>query len=145
MSNTANISCSIGVSDPDAKLGLEIWVDDQCLLDSPAINSVTALSFDLPDDDAEHELRFVMKNKTFNHTELDADGNIVRDARITISNLKFDQIELGQIVTRQAVYTHNFNGTQEETKEKFYGEMGCNGTVALTFTTPVYLWLLENM
>ena len=145
MSNTANISCSIGVSDPDAKLGLEIWVDDQCLLDSPAINSATALSFDLPDNDAEHELRFVMKNKTVDHTQLDADGNIVRDARITISNLKFDQIELGQIVTRQAVYTHNFNGTQEETKEKFYGEMGCNGTVSIKFTTPIYLWLLENM
>jgi hypothetical protein len=145
MSNIANISCSIGVSDPDAKLGLEIWVDDQCLLDSPAINSAAALSFDLPDDDAEHELRFVMKNKTFDHTELDADGNIVRDARITISNLKFDQIELGQIVTRQAVYTHNFNGTQEETNEKFYGEMGCNGTVSIKFTTPIYLWLLENM
>ena len=145
MSNIANISCSIGVSDPDAKLGLEIWVDDQCLLESPAINSATDMSFDLADDDAEHELRFVMKNKTFDHTELDADGNIVRDARITISNLKFDQIELGQIVTRQAVYTHNFNGTQEETKEKFYGEMGCNGTVSIKFTTPIYLWLLENM
>jgi hypothetical protein len=145
MSNTANISCSIGVSDPDAKLGLEIWVDDQCLLESPAINSATAMSFDLADDNAEHELRFVMKNKTVDHTELDADGNIVRDARITISNLKFDQIELGQIVTRQAVYTHNFNGTQEETKEKFYGEMGCNGTVSIKFTTPIYLWLLENM
>ena len=145
MSNIANISCSIGVSDPDAKLGLEIWVDDQCLLESPAINSATDMSFDLADDDAEHELRFVMKNKTFDHTELDANGNIVRDARITISNLKFDQIELGQIVTRQAVYTHNFNGTQEETKEKFYGEMGCNGTVSIKFTTPIYLWLLENM
>lgn len=145
MSTTANISCSIGVTDPSANLGLEIWVDDQCLIDTPAITSAASMSFDLDDADGEHELRFILKNKTFDHTELDADGNIVRDARITISDIKFDQIELGQIVTRQAVYTHNFNGTQEETKEKFYGEMGCNGTVSIKFTTPIYLWLLENM
>jgi len=44
-----------------------------------------------------------------------------------------------------ATYTHNFNGTQAETTDKFYGEMGCNGTVSLRFTTPIYLWLLETM
>lgn len=140
-----NISCTIGVSNPDANLGLEIWVDDQCLFDTPAINAVAGLSFEVADSDADHELRFVMKNKTIDHTQLDADGNIVQDARIIISDIKFDQIELGQIFTRQAVYTHDFNGTQEETKEKFYGEMGCNGTVSIKFATPIYIWLLENM
>jgi len=47
--------------------------------------------------------------------------------------------------TELATYTHDFNGTKELTQEKFYGVMGCNGTVSLKFATPIYLWLLENM
>jgi hypothetical protein len=38
-----------------------------------------------------------------------------------------------------------FNGTSEVTEDKFYSELGCNGTVSLKFTTPMYLWLLEHM
>ena len=45
----------------------------------------------------------------------------------------------------QAVYTHDFNGTSKATENKFYGELGCNGTVSLKFSTPMYLWLLEHM
>ena len=86
-----------------------------------------------------------MKNKTTEHTKIDEQGNIVSDACLTITNLAFDEIELKQIVVDKAVYTHDFNGTQPETQEKFYGAMGCNGTVSLQFSTPMYLWLLENM
>jgi hypothetical protein len=49
------------------------------------------------------------------------------------------------MVTEQAVYTHDFNGTQQEIQDEFYSEMGCNGTVSLKFSTPIYLWLLEHM
>ena len=49
------------------------------------------------------------------------------------------------MLVEQAVYTHDFNGTQPEIEDTFFGEMGCNGTVSLRFTTPIYLWLLENM
>jgi hypothetical protein len=34
--------------------------------------------------DAEHELRFVMKNKTAEHTEIDRIGNIVKDACLIV-------------------------------------------------------------
>jgi hypothetical protein len=48
--------------------------------------------------------------------------------------------------SEQAEYHHDCNGTaQQVILDKFYREMGCNGTVSLKFTTPVYLWLLENM
>jgi hypothetical protein len=61
-----------------------------------------------------------------------------------ITDLSFDEILLAQIFVDKATYTHNFNGTGEETQEKFYGELGCNGTISLKFTTPIYLWILEN-
>ena len=59
--------------------------------------------------------------------------------------VEFDDIEIDQIVSELAEYHHNFNGTQPAIVDQFYGEMGCNGTLRLEFTTPIYLWLLENM
>jgi len=142
---TALISCSINTTDALAKLGIEVWLNDQQLLNQEHVAELIEFKYDLPDDDAEHELRFVMKNKTAEHTKIDEQGAIVSDARLTVSNLAFDEIELKQIFIDHAVYTHNFNGTQTEIQDKFYGEMGCNGTVSLGFITPIYLWLLENM
>jgi hypothetical protein len=86
-----------------------------------------------------------MKNKIQEHTVVDSDGNIISDAMLTIANITFDDIKLGHLFTEQAVYHHDFNGTQDPIKDKFFGDMGCNGYVSLRFTTPIYLWLLENM
>ena len=86
-----------------------------------------------------------MKNKTTDHTQIDEHGTIIQDAVIKINNLCFDEIELGQVFIDHAEYVHDFNGTKNIITDKFYGEMGCNGTVSLKFTTPIYIWLLENM
>ena len=145
MTSTALISCSINTTDPLAKLGIEVWVDDQQILNQDHVTELIEFKYNLLDDDAEHELRFVMKNKTAEHTTIDEQGQILTDACVTVSNLAFDEIELKQILVDQAVYTHDFNGSRAAIQDKFYGEMGCNGTVSLRFTTPIYLWLLENM
>lgn len=146
MENTVAISCKVGNTDVSAELGLEVWLDEACLLD---LNHVTStclpVTLSVSDEDGDHELRFVLKNKLSRHTVVDADGNIVTDARLTIKNVTFDGIELGQIFIDNAVYTHDFNGTGTLTQQKFYGEMGCNGTAVMKFTTPMYVWMLENM
>jgi len=143
--SVANCSCEIDSTDPVAQLGLEIWVDNTQLFNIEHVTLPQTLTWEVNDSEADHELRFVMKNKIVDHTTVDSQGNIVKDARIIVKNLSFDGIKLGQIVTDHAEYTHNFNGTQPMTTAKFYGEMGCNGTVNLKFTTPIYLWLLEHM
>jgi hypothetical protein len=87
-----------------------------------------------------------MKDKISDHTQIDLDGNIISDTRLVITNLAFDDINLGQLITEHAVYTHDQNAQlPTPVQDKFYSEMGCNGTVSLKFTTPVYLWLLEHM
>jgi hypothetical protein len=145
MVSTTLISCSINTTNAAANLGIEIWLNDQQILNQDHVTESIEFKYDLPDDDAEHELRLVMKNKTIEHTKVDDQGAIVADACLIVSDLAFDEIELKQIFVDQSVYTHDFNGTQAETQTKFYGEMGCNGTVSLRFNTPIYLWLLEHM
>jgi len=124
---------------------MEIWIDDQKLFDQAHVQSSHQISTDLLDDEGEHELRLVLKNKLSEHTQVDVDNNIVSDARISVSNIEFDGIALNQLVPVLAKYQHNFNGSGEPIVDEFYGELGCNGTVTLKFTTPIYLWLLENI
>jgi hypothetical protein len=145
MTDIVTISCILDTTDATASLGFEAWVNDHKFCDIDHVNSKQSVSFELPDNDGEHELKFVLKNKTAADTQIDEIGNIIKDATLTISDLEFDEIKLGHMLTKLATYTHDFNGTGATTQDKFYGAMGCNGTVSLKFSTPVYLWLLEHM
>ena len=139
------ISCCISNTDPTIPLGLEVWLDGSMVFDQPSISDPIQFVHTVADDDADHEIRWVMKNKITEHTTIDQQGNIVKDACLVINDLKFDDIDLGHIFVEKSSYHHDFNGTAAPVEEKFYGNMGCNGSVSLKFTTPIYLWLLENL
>ena len=145
MTPTTTISGFIDSSDKKITLGTEVWIDDICVVNVEHVDRIVHFSHVLEEDNTEHELRIVMKHKTPDHTELDNAGNIIRDAMLSISDIKFDEIALGQVLLNKAVYTHDFNGSQPPVDDKFFGDLGCNGTVSLKFTAPTYLWLLENM
>jgi hypothetical protein len=145
MSNTASISCDIGSTDSTADLGIEIWLNDQILLDLNHVPATLNFCHEIGDADQDYVLKFQLKNKTAAHTEIDSENRIVKDACVTVTNLQFDGIPLGQAFFDLAVYEHDYNGTGTPTEEKFYGQMGCNGTVSLAFSTPIYMWLLEHM
>jgi hypothetical protein len=145
MSNTVAISCILDTTDTSVPLGFEAWIDNQKFFDTDHVQAQQPVVVEMADTDGEHELRFVLKNKIPEHTQVDNAGNIVSDARLIITDLSFDEIKLGNILSEQAVYAHDFNGTGATAHDKFYGEIGCNGTVSLKFTTPIYLWLLEHM
>ena len=145
MTNTVKISCQLSTTDATCPLGFEAWINDHKFFDTDHVTETQTISVEIADVDAEHELRFVLKNKLESHTKIDDTGHIISDARLTVTDLAFDEIQLGYMVSEQAVYTHNCNGTAPLGQHRFYGEMGCNGTVSLPFTTPIYLWLLEYM
>ena len=146
MSSTVTISFRLGTTNTAVPLGFEAWVDNQKFFNTDHVQVDQPIQIEIADDDAEHELRLVMKNKRSDHTKVDLDGNIISDARLVITNLAFDDIDLGQLVTEHTIYTHDQNAQlPTPVQDKFYSEMGCNGIVSLKFTTPVYLWLLEHM
>ena len=124
---------------------IEIWVDQSKLLTLDHITDVVHFEHELNDDDGEHELRLVLQGKLPDHTKVDEQGNIISDATLQISNVTIDELDVDQLFLEKCVYTHNFNDTQPEIKDTFFGIAGCNGTISLKFNTPVYLWLLENM
>lgn len=143
---TEKIKLSVEVSPTDASvpLGFEAWLDNEKFYDTDWVNAATEISHEFSDD-SEHEVKFILKNKSSEHTVCDDQGNIVKDALLEIKNLKLDDIEVDELFHLKATYTHDFNGSGKEVTESFMGPIGCNGIVSLKFSSPVYLWLLENM
>ena len=132
-------------ADTTIPLGFEVLLDGKSMFKTDHVTGPCQVTFDITDDEATHQLQFVMTGKTADHTKIDEQGNITSDALLKISNILVDDIILDQMLNNMIEYTHDFNGTQDPIKDKFYGAMGCNGTATLEFTTPFYLWLLEHM
>jgi len=144
MTDTLKIKVKISNTNPEIPLGLEVWVDDQCVTNIEHVTeSITEC--EVPDTDGNRELRIVMKNKLAEHTVIDADNNIVQDALLVVDLIEFDEISITDIFIMQSEYTHSFNGHSEAITNRCYGQLGCNGTVSLKFSTPFYLWLLETL
>lgn len=140
------IQFSISPSDKNIPLGVEVWLDNVVHYDNEHITEPMTILIPIDEHiDAEHILKLILKNKLPEHTQLSESGEIVADAVINVTNILFDQIPVESIFLNQARYTHDFNGTQSIVQDKFFNCMGCNGTVELKFSTPIYLWLLEHM
>ena len=142
---TFDISFDLTSSDYDCGLGFEVFYNNKQILNIDHCRSSTMLAFTLDAEEGDQELKFIMKNKTMEHTTVDENNKIVNDACLNISNFTIDSAELGHTFLEQCKYHHDFNGSQDPVVDKFYGDMGCNGTVILKFSSPVYLWMLETV
>lgn len=143
---TTPITFDLSSSDYDAWLGFDVLLNDKIVFTTEHVSAPATITIGIVNnDDSEHELKFVLKNKTNKHTRVDDHGNILNDAMLSIANVAFDNVKLGHAFFEQTVYHHDANGSQMFGKHKFFGNMGCNGYVSLKFTTPIYIWLLEHL
>lgn len=144
MSELTNIT--FNVKSTNKPLELEVKFDSQVMFDKVIDNGPHPVEISI-DDEAEdsHTLELVMKGKTVDHTTVDSDGNILKDSQLVFSDIEVDGINIEELFWFQAEYSHDFNGGGDLTVENFYGSIGCNGTVRIDITTPIYLWLLENI
>jgi len=140
-----DISFDLTSSDYSCDLGFEILYNDKLLLNTEHVKTRTPVAFSLNADPGEQQLRFVLKNKTADHTTVDDTGEIVKDAFLSISKFRINDIEIEDQFLMQCSYHHDFNGSQEPVVVPFYGDLGCNGEVVFEFQSPVYYWILESM
>jgi hypothetical protein len=134
-------------TNPDSPLGLLVCLNDAVIFDTEQLIESQTIVADFDDEveDQSHTIKIVLKNKTAEHTKVDESGSIVKDSMISISDINLDDIEIDQLFFEKAQYTHSFNSDSTPVTDSFHGNMGCNGTVEFKFSTPVYIWLLENM
>ena len=143
--DTIKISLDVVNRSQHHNLGIELWIDKQKFFDNSISPGKHHIVHDFQAADGEHVLRAVLKNKTTEHTRVDQSGNIIEDALIHLGNIMLDEIDVTQLIYQLSQYVHDGNGSKTIAVHPFYGDMGCNGRVQLSFQSPVYLWLLENM
>ena len=140
----SKLSFFVQSTGPD--LYLTVRLDDKIIYNKSPEEDLEKITWSFNDtDESEHLLCFEMSGKCAEHTKISESGEILQDRLIKITDVAFDDIILGQMFNELAEYHHDFNGYGDPTVGKFYGEMGCNGRVELKFTTPIYIWILENM
>jgi len=145
MLDLISIAFDVATSNPETALGIRVLLDGAVVHENSHVSETYTVQHSMGDNDGEHVLCFELFGKLPTHTQINDAGEIVSDAVVSITNILFDEIDCSQIVAEQAVYKHDFNGSRDAIEDKFFNNMGCNGTVELKFTTPIYLWLLENM
>lgn len=143
--STFEFSCQVDLTDTDCPLEFSIIVDEQIYLPTTAITEKREFKLTLNEDTNLHKMKFVMSGKNINDTTLDADGNIIKNPMLVISNMCFEAVCCDVWIIDNSQYLHSFNGTQDEIVDLFGGSMGCNGTVSFEFATPIYVWLLGIM
>lgn len=101
------------------------------------------------EENQEYALKVSLHNKN-NQTDTIVDDNdqIVSDMLLNIEDLEIDGISLGNLLHTKSRFKFDqpqtVNGTQTHELTNCVN-LGFNGTWYLDFSTPFYLWLLENL
>ena len=124
---------------------VKVYLDDECVYSTQQVNEAIYFSHEFVDLEGDRLLSIELSGKTSDHTKIDEQGNRISDSMLEITQMSVDDIDINHLFLSKCVYTHDFNGTQPEIEDTFWGLAGCNGTINFKFSTPIYMWLLENM
>ena len=83
-----------------------------------------------------------MYNKQPGDTAMDGD-TIINDVVLNIDSIAIDEIELDQLIWSSSKYFPKDENAPESMIECV--NLGWNGRWELNFSSPVYLWFLENL
>lgn len=92
-------------------------------------------------EDAQHSLKIRLENKTDSDTVVDG-NTIVKDMLLNIENIEVDDIELGNIMWSHSTFIPDDKENRPILNNCV--NLGWNGAYTITFTSPFYIWLLEN-
>ena len=140
-------SCDIESNDPTIPLCIRVRLDGEEIACISPVPEHYHLHYEFNDsiDEESHVMEFELSGKMPEHTEVNDHGEIVKDATVTIRNKRFESVMVDTAVDANTRYHHDFNGSQSSIDDDFFGVMGCNGVARFEFTTPMYIWMLDNL
>jgi|TARA_B110000483_G_scaffold97357_1_gene119562 hypothetical protein len=102
----------------------------------------------------DNELIIKRSGKDKGQSVVNDKGDILKDQLLHIKSMEIDEIDLGALVY-EGVYTPEYpepwatqqreSGAKLQESFKNVTAMGHNGTWQFKFTSPFYMWLLENL
>ena len=105
------------------------------------------------ESDKSHNLSLIRTNKNVKET-INENGDLLKDQLLHIKSIEIDEIDLGSLLF-EGVYRPQYpepwatqqreagNNIPETLKNSV--DLGHNGTWTFSFTSPFYMWLLENL
>tara|TARA_A100001011_G_C13804626_1_gene632405 strand:+ start:19 stop:498 length:480 start_codon:yes stop_codon:yes gene_type:complete len=137
-------NCKISINDT------EVWSGD---VDGTKDNP-TVIKFNHKlEAEQEYNLKLDRQGKDNTQTIVE-NGEMIKDQMLHIKSILIDEIDIGSLVY-MGVYKPEYPepwkseqieaGVELPETKKFVTEMGHNGTWTFTFTSPLYMWLLNNL
>ena len=143
MSETVEIKVNLSSKTwGDRAPGTRVYVNDMLIFDQLIVDPVE-VNWTGELDDGNHSIVVEMYNKKQGDTETDSDGNILNDVLLNIDNIAIDNIDLDQLLWSKSIY-YPADEYASATIEQCVN-LGWNGLWKLEFSSPVYLWFLENL
>lgn len=104
------------------------------------------------EEEVNHVLRIRLDNKQVTDTVTDISDPdnhvIVKDMLLNIEEIEVDDIELGTLVQMKSTFKYDAPHDWPEPNSTEWVNcvnLGFNGTYELPFSSPFYIWLLENI
>lgn len=136
----------IATSDPSCCFSVGVFVNDNLIWNNAHITDTQTVVYEFDDQPHhEHVVTVDISGKTANDTHINDQGNITKDALLFINNVFLMDVDITETFKQQVAYYHDFNGSADPIKDEYFGSAGCNGKIEFKFTTPSYIWLLENI
>lgn len=119
------------------------------------INETEYFEFDVDIKEGECSLIIELLNKSVYDTVVDPNNSVVEDLLLNIDSVEIDEIDLGILLWTISDYQPNYPdsyrlkmsqlGQELPASVKNCVNLGWNGKWNLPFTSPFYIWLLENI
>jgi len=119
-----------------------VTIADKTVFEGPVSASILILEHAKLENEGDYQLRIELLNKKPEHTEIDEQGNIVKDSVLKIEKIIIEDIEIqNSLSLDQEKFYYEHSGEQHQ----LYNSLGVNGTAVINFSTPFYIWLLETI
>jgi len=130
----------------DKRPQFSIWLDDHVVTQSEISADPHNVVFERAVEPGAHSLKIRLENKTNHDTQI-KDRVIVNDMLLNIDDITIDDISLGNLLW-SAEYLldqpQEYNGKTINHLDNCVN-LGWNGTYTLKFSSPFYIWLLEQL
>ena len=131
----------------DRRPQFSVWLDDHVVTQSEIASSAEQIvSFERKVNEGPHELKIRLENKADADTVIE-NGEVVKDMLLNIDDITIDDISLGNLLWSAEYILDKKRIYKGQEIDHLDGcvNLGWNGTYVLKFTSPFYIWLLENL
>lgn len=90
----------------------------------------------------DHQLAIELRYKLPEHTVIDEQGKIIEDSVLLIDSLSIEDVDITEqlLIDKDLFYYEHSGG-----RHTLYNTLGVNGKAFINFSSPIYVWMLENI